>query len=447
MYKFVVVLRYLRKRKITIFPMAGVALGVMALVVVLSVMEGFDTDFRRRIRGMSPDLSLDFKSVYGFGGSNEALADELVGRIESVKEVKAASPYVSGLALAVVWTPVPDDPFSMYVTSQYVNFRGFDFQCEENVLALTKHLKYGTDCFAAHPYDKEGAKAGAKAVFILGSRFAKREHPDVRTKETDWGTVDRGARTQLTTFTPDNEAAVLKGTVADIVSSGVYELDQHMLFMPLDWARAFRRLSPGTISGVGIALNDYTPETVASAKVHIAEAVADVAPTHTYQLISWEESRRTFLTALAMERRIMAFILFFFLVVAGFSNAAILIMIVLDKVRDIGILRAMGASARGVGGMFLVYGAAIGIVGALIGLMGGVVFVKNIDAVEAAVYAVTGWQPFPPELYDLPEIPRILNWWTNLYISVAAVAVSFLASLLPAVKASRLDPVEAIRYE
>ncbi len=443
MYKFVVVLRYLRKRKITIFPMAGVALGVMALVVVLSVMEGFDTDFRRRIRGMSPDLSLDFKSVYGFGGSNEALAGELVDRIESVKEVKAASPYISGLALAVVWTPVPGDPFSMYVTSQYVNFKGFDFQREESVLALTKHLKYGGDCFAAHPYGKKGAKA----VFILGARFAKREHPDVRTKETDWGTVDKGARTQLTTFTPDNEATVLKGTVGDIVSSGVYELDQHTLFMPLDWARAFRRLSPGTISGVGIALKDYTPETVASAKAHIGEAIADIAPARSYDLTSWEESRRTFLTALAMERRIMAFILFFFLVVAGFSNAAILIMIVLDKVRDIGILRAMGASARGVGGMFLVYGAAIGVVGALIGLTAGVVFVRNIDAIEAAVYTVTGWQPFPPELYDLPEIPRILNWWTNLYISVAAVAVSFLASLLPAVKASRLDPVEAIRYE
>ena len=143
----------------------------------------------------------------------------------------------------------------------------------------------------------------------------------------------------------------------------------------------------------------------------------------------------------------MAFILFFFLVVAGFSISAILIMIVLEKVRDIGILLAMGASPRGIAGIFVLYGVTIGLIGAGLGLLGGVIFVQNIDSVEAFIYEQSGWQPFPPEIYDLQAIPRILDWHTNLYIVATAVAVSFLASLLPAVRAAWLNPVEAIRYE
>jgi len=148
-----------------------------------------------------------------------------------------------------------------------------------------------------------------------------------------------------------------------------------------------------------------------------------------------------------MERRIMAFILFFFLVVAGFSISAILVMIVFEKIRDIGILRAMGASSRGVAWTFLAYGVTIGVIGAGIGLALGVLFVENLDSIESFVYVHTGWQPFPPDIYDLPAIPRILNWWTNCYIVLTAVAVSFAASVLPAVRAAWLDPVEAIRYE
>jgi len=107
----------------------------------------------------------------------------------------------------------------------------------------------------------------------------------------------------------------------------------------------------------------------------------------------------------------------------------------------------MGASSKGIAATFLIYGVTIGLIGAGIGLAAGVLFVHKIDFVEQVVYERTGWQPFPPEIYDLPAIPRILDWHTNLYIVATAVAVSFLASLLPAVRAAWLDPVEAIRYE
>ena len=125
-------------------------------------------------------------------------------------------------------------------------------------------------------------------------------------------------------------------------------------------------LGPNTVSGIGLELDNYDRDTVAAVKSRVERDLMDIVTPNYYRLMSWEESRRTFLTAVAMERRIMAFILFFFLVVAGFAIAAILVMIVLEKIRDIGILRAMGASSRGIAGVFLLYGVTIGIIGAAV---------------------------------------------------------------------------------
>lgn len=438
MFKLALVLRYLRKRTITIFPVAGVALGVMALVVVMSVMEGFETDFRARIRGIMPDMTLEFRDVYGFSGN----VDELTAKIAAVKEVAAVSPYISGLALGVAKTPAPDG-IHEYVNNITVTFKGFDYAREAAVLPLAEHLKYGGEYFKEHP----DAGAGEDTVFIGGARLAGAAFPGVRTPTTDWGALDRGMRVQLLTFTPEYERSKIVGRVEDIVSTGLNTLDETLLFMPIEKARLFRSIPENTISGVSIALVKYDDETIAAAKTHIREALSDVSMWNDYSLKTWEESRRTFLMAVYMERRMMAFILFFFLVVAGFAISAILVMIVLEKIRDIGILRAMGASARGVAGIFLVYGLTIGLIGAAIGLGIGVIFVENLDVIEQFIYAHTGWQPFPPDVYDLPAIPRILNWWTNLYIVSTALLVSFFASVLPAVRAAWLDPVEAIRYE
>ncbi len=252
---------------------------------------------------------------------------------------------------------------------------------------------------------------------------------------------------QLTTLTPNWEPTKITGTVDDIVRTGIWDLDASTLYMPLDWARAFARIGPDSVSGIGIALQKYDPASVAAVREAVADILSPYALSDDFRVSTWEDSRRTFLTAVAMERKIMAFILFFFLVVAGFSISAILIMIVLEKIRDIGILRAMGASSTGVAGVFLTYGTAIGIVGAIVGVILGVVFVENINGIEQIIYNLTKWEPFPPDVYDLPEIPRIVSWLTNFFIALAAVGVSFLAALIPALRAARLKPVEAIRYE
>lgn len=440
MYKLTLVLRYLRKRKITVFPVLGVALGVMALVVVLSVMEGFETDFRRSIRGILPDMQLQFLYVEGYSQD----VDEIVRRVEAVPEVRAVSPYISGLGIVDVrWAEADiEGNLVQRVVSEYVDFRGFDWDRENAVLNLKSHLKYGDE-----PFARKSSTSSPVATFIVGSRLSGKKFRNIRTKTTDWGNIERGARAQLLTFTPSYDRSRVSGEVTDILSSGIYDLDAHTLFLSLDMARRLKELEPGAVSGLGIALKSYTPANVKAARASIRAALYGLVRPDIYELRTWEEARGQLLTAVAMERRIMAFILFFFLVIAGFSISAILIMIVLEKVRDIGILLAMGASQRGVAGIFVLYGITIGVIGAGIGLAAGVIFVENLDFIEQFIYAHTGWQPFPPEIYDLPEIPRVLNWWTNFYIIVTALVVSFAASLLPAVRAAWLDPVEAIRYE
>jgi lipoprotein-releasing system permease protein len=445
LYKLSLVLRYLRRRKITIFPIAGVALGVMALVVVLSIMVGFDTDLRRRIRGIMPDMSIEFLDIRGYNPGGQEALDDLLASIEAVPEVRAASPYVSGLAMARISLPAPGGGVLESRDSIYLNYKGFDFARENDVLGLTQYLKYKDDPFAASPYGGDNP-----APFVVGARLVGRQFEGFRIKIEDWGRLDKGATIKLTTLTPDWDPSATTGVVADVVKTGIWELDASTLYMPIEWARAFARIGPKdsyTVNGIGIALRGYNPETVASAREHLKAILDERILSGDYRLSTWEDSRRTLLTAIAMERKIMAFILFFFLVVAGFSISAILIMIVLEKVRDIGILRAMGASARGIASIFLLYGATIGIVGAIIGLALGVLFVENINVIEEAVYRATGWEPFPAEIYDLPEIPRIINWGTNITIAFAAAAVSFLAGVLPAFRAARLKPVEAIRYE
>lgn len=494
MYKLAIVLRYLRRHKITIFPIAGVALGVMALIVVLSVMKGFETDFRRSIRGIMPDMSLEFRDIYGYQGD----IDELLRRIEGVPEVKATSPYVSGVALAMVQVPYSDSPLweemgkgaagtgagedgeggdavgapGGRVGSTHVYFKGFDFEREARVVDLQSHLMIGADTLAKYPYDPN-SKELQPAGYIVGARVAGRRFEDLeemgdfgpgmstdvsRKRIDDWGRVPPGASVRLMTFTPAYERAVVRGVATDVVKSGIQDIDSSTVFMDINWARRLREVEPNTISGVGIALKSYSFENAKIAKAKIFMAMRDIAPPgqYDYDITTWEESRKTLLTAVAMERRIMAFILFFFLVVAGFSISAILILIVLEKVRDIGILRAMGASANGAAGIFLMYGVMIGLLGALIGLALGVAFVSNIDYIEQAVYHATvilkipdenGWQPFPPEIYDLPAIPRIIDWWTNMQVVATAFLVSLLASVIPAWRAARLKPVEAIRYE
>jgi len=148
-----------------------------------------------------------------------------------------------------------------------------------------------------------------------------------------------------------------------------------------------------------------------------------------------------------MERRVMAFILFFIIVVAGFNILAILTMIVLEKSKDIGILKALGATTQGILSIFIFNGLLIGAIGSCIGVIIGLSVVLRINWLENMMYNITGWRPFPPEVYYFNQIPTVINPINITLIVIIAVLSSIVFSIYPALRAARLNPVETLRYE
>ncbi|NOR65172.1 MAG: FtsX-like permease family protein, partial [Candidatus Scalindua sp.] len=149
----------------------------------------------------------------------------------------------------------------------------------------------------------------------------------------------------------------------------------------------------------------------------------------------------------ALEKRVMAFILFFIIIVAGFNILAILTMIVFEKSKDIGILKALGATTKGIMFIFLMNGFFIGLLGSAIGAGVGLAFINRINWIEKTVYNYSGWRPFPPEVYYFNEIPTVVDVKSIITIISFSIACGILFSIYPALKAARLDPIETLRYE
>ena len=436
MYKFAICLRYLARRRISLFPVAGVALGVMTFVVILSLGKGFEAEFASRLRETTPDLTIYFFRVRP---EQYKAIDEILAAIESVPEVRSAAPFAYGRAVALMRIP-SKGPLGYSMRGSEVFLLGCDFSRGGEVYGFTRFLKYG-DCFGT-PGVRDTIDGGP--ALVVGALLGGGKPDGTRPGEADWGLVDRGDRVQLTNFKRDGTLVRRVGTVVDVFKSGLYYTDTRTVLVPLEWVSLVEGAKTTYINGIAVRLETYDEETVAGAKKSIAQALGPFLDADKLRIYSWEEelAQMHFLDYWANYRRIMAVILSCLVMVAGFTTAAVLFMTVLQKTRDIAILRAMGASARGIGAAFFSYGLAIGIAGAVLGLVFGIVVLHNIELVESGFYALTGFSR-PAEL-ELDHIPWILDLDMALWAAGIAVGVSFLAGLLPAVKAAHLNPVEAI---
>lgn len=239
-----------------------------------------------------------------------------------------------------------------------------------------------------------------------------------------------------------------KFTVVDLYESGMSEYDSTFAFVRLDQLQDLRGMID-PISGVK-SVTTIQLKLVEGADLNaVRDALRNRFPpdTFAYSIQTWRDMQGPLLAAVRLETTILNILLFLIIAVAGFGILATFFMIVVEKTRDIGTLKALGASGGGVMSIFLSYGLLLGIVGSGVGLLGGILFVEHINEIAGVIETITGQEVFDPTVYYFTEIPTILNPFTLAWVMAGAVAIATTASVLPAMRAARMHPVTALRFE
>ncbi len=322
------------------------------------------------------------------------------------------------------------------------------------------------DPFANSPFDKpiEGPKfadqnkpeyetddlaAPLDGRLYIGSGLIEFPYEDPETgKIKMMQMVQPGDDVQISTVTAGRPPEVINfnATVVDVFKSGMSEYDSSLVFCNLEKLQEVRgMIDPQTgkaaITSIQIKLKDYADAD------EVVKRLRAYFPPGTYSVKTWEQKQGALLAAVEIESAILNVLLFLIIAVAGFGILAIFLMIVVEKTRDIGILKALGASSNGVMSIFLSYGLALGVVGSGVGVVMGLLFVHYINEIELFLTFITGRKVFDETIYYFPSIPTYVNPWMVFWVAVGAMTIAVLASILPARRAARLHPVEALRYE
>jgi lipoprotein-releasing system permease protein len=406
--------RYLRSRRSsraaslnTVISTGGVAVGVMALIVVLGVMNGLRNDLRERILIANPHLRiLTFGAGLRLDDWKHALAE-----IRKAPGVVAAAPEVISQAGITAGQDYGEG----------VNLLGFDPDTgSASVTSLPQSVTKGDLSFRA-------SKPGVDGGILLGTRLASRL------------SVYPG---DVVTLVPVTQAKVnpalgvavprfWKFEVTGLFETGMFQYDNQFVVMARETAQRFTGLGDA-VSGIAVRVNDpdRAPE--------IGQAI-EKRLGYPYRALDWQTQNVSLFSALELEKIAMGLIIFFIMVVAAFNIVGTLTMVVADKTREIGILRAMGLTSPSVARIFLLQGAVIGIIGTTIGLIAGVTVAYVVDA--------SGWIRINPAVYFIDHLPVHIEPLDVLVVVVASLAIALLATMYPSRSAAALTPVEAIRHE
>ena len=411
-FEWLVAMRYLRARRqegfvsvIAVFSFLGITLGVAALIIVMSVMNGFRHELLTRILGVNGHIT-----VYGYNGE---LVDfePLTAALSGTPGIVRAVPIIDGQVLTTA-------PGGQTSGAMVRGLRPADLAAHQLIAeAITAG---GLERFSAG----EGVLVGERMAGRLGLRIGDNVTLlSARGMPTVFGTVPRSAAY----------------TVVGTFSVGMFEYDNSFLFMPLDAAQIYFRL-PGAVTGIELTVAD--PTDIEDIKRAVIAEVGGRG-----SIWDWQQSNAQFFGAVQVDRNVMFVILTLIILVAAFNIVSSLIMLVKDKGRDIAILRTMGATRGTVMRIFLLTGASIGLVGTCMGSLLGIVFAVNIETIRRWIEGLAGVDLFSAEIYFLSQLPARIDWDEVLTVVVMSFVLSLLATLYPAWRAARLDPVEALRYE
>jgi lipoprotein-releasing system permease protein len=410
-FEWLVALRYLRARRkegfisvIAGFSFLGIMLGVATLIIVMAVMNGFRQELFNKMLGLNGHVV-----VHSIDGNFTGF-DQVAANVRAVPGVKYALPLIEGQVMV-----------STTSTSSGALVRGLREADLKQLKAVASNIRFGT----LDGFDQQAGVA-------LGSRLAN----DLNVKVGDKVTLltPRGASTALGTA-----PRVKSYPVVAIFEIGMSEYDSSIMFMPLSEAQRYFN-QPDNVTVLEVVLD--SPDEVGKLSPQIIEAGGP-----TIYISDWRQRNATFFTALQVERNVMFLILALIVLVAALNIISGLIMLVKDKGHDIAILRTMGATRAAVMRIFFITGASIGIVGTLAGLGLGLLVCLNIESLREFIGWITDTELFSPELYYLSQMPAEMDTGETVSVVVMALALSILATLYPSWRASRLDPVEALRYE
>ncbi len=383
----------------------GITLGVIVLITVLSVMNGFHKEIRERILGMASHADI---SAY-----QRSMSDWQAALQKALQHprVIGAAPYVETQAMFV---------HGRQVSGALV--RGIDPKRESAVVDVGDHMREGT----------LGDLAPGSFNMILGSELANVLQARVGDRIT--------MLVPKLTSTPAGSVPRMKRfTVSGIFSVGMGEYDRGVAMVNIKDAAKLLRMGDG-ITGIRLKLDDlYQARTVSrelAAQFH-----------GLFRVLDWTDQHRNFFAALKMEKRMMGLLLFFIVVIAAFNIVATLVMVVVDKRADIAILKTFGASPRQIMNIFIVQGSVIGVVGTLLGVVLGVLLAFNVEQVVAWIEQLFHVQFIDPNIYYISMLPSDPHWQDVLMVGGGSLLCSFLMTLYPAWNAYHTLPAEALRYE
>jgi lipoprotein-releasing system permease protein len=394
--------RYLRagkKEKIisitALISIIGIAIGVMVLIVVISVMSGFDRFLEDKMVGTNAHLSLEF-----YNGAKDPAG--VIDKLKTFSYVKGASPFIDGQALVKAGKSI----FGVQV-------RGIDSKLQTETSKINEYLKSGS-------YDLTGNEValGSELVLRLGLGVG-------------------GILSLISPVTLDKTDFYIKG----IFNSGMYLYDSSLVLTSIPGAQAFYKM-PATVSGIAVSVPDvYKVENI---KEEIYRDLTGFGP---YQVRTWIDANKNFIEALKLEKIVMFIVVTMTTVVAAFGIVSTLIMSVMSRIKDIGILRSVGAKTKSILQIFIFQGMAIGITGIFLGLAGGVGLALSLDKVVDIISKFIGRSLIPKDIYYFDRIPVNINVGDVTVIIVSALLIILAASIYPAYYASRIIPSEAVRHE
>lgn len=475
MYKTLLCWRYLKTRYLAMACIISVMLGVATLIVVNSVMSGFSTKLREKLHTVISDIVLESTSMDGFADPD--------GKMAIIRNDPYLGPRIAGMTPTMeVFAMLQFDYSNGERATRPVRLIGVDEKTRGDIGGFREHLLLQKG--AEHPtfelpdHVKAFYEAQERAVIEFENQKASEPaNPDdpppvaptphvvklpsgafvgnliasFRTKEAKDKKDDKGYRDQyviaqgqpifLTTISGAKMAPVMdRFVVVDYFKSEMSEYDGNYVFVPLSYLQKIRTM-PNRVTSIQMKLTDYK-----EAK-DVAEALEKLFPPPFMRVSTWEQKQGPLLEAIKIEKGILNVLLFLIIAVAGFGILAIFSMIVAEKTRDIGILKALGAANGGVLNIFLGYGLLLGVVGAGFGSALGVWITNHLNEISDFLAEVMGQKIFNPEVYYFDKIPTDLQAGTVVMVNLGALLIAVLFSVLPALRAARLHPVKALRYE